>query len=166
MDVAAVGTLPNHNACFLKDLLGINIFQESQVTLLMFFFDLADLLKEVSNLIKTFFTGFSGKLRIHIGPLIIFTGGRVFKTGSRIRNAVVEQFEPDFSMLLFIGGRLQKEVCDLNKSFFFRLGSVECVLIARLGFTRKCSGKVGGCLTSMSSSPFNLANNQDFSVCG
>ena len=41
-------------------------------------------------------------------------------------------------MLLLIGRSLFKNLGDLNEAVFPGLGSIICIFVARLGFTREC----------------------------
>ena len=148
MDVPAVGALPDHDAGLFKDLLGVDVFEQGAVTLFMFFFDLRDHLKQVSDLIKALFLCVLGKVGIHIGPLIVLTSGRIREVGSGVTDAA-EQFEPDFRVLFLVRGSFQEQIGDLDEAFFLGFGSIVGVFVASLGFAGKCGQQVGFCLGAL-----------------
>ncbi len=66
-DMAAVATLPNFNLAFLEYLLGLHIFQQSAVTLLMAFFNIGNHAEFLRQLRKTLaFSSFAKEAYISV----------------------------------------------------------------------------------------------------
>ena len=83
----------------------------------MHFLNLADLLEKGCNLNETLLAGCHCKTCIHIGPLVVLTLGSIKKVGPGVRNrTAVKKFEPDFRVLLLIGGSLLEKFCNLHIS--------------------------------------------------
>ena len=54
----------------------------------------------------------------------------------------MQQLKPDLGVFLLVVGRLGKQLRDLHKAVLLVLRSIIRVLVAGLGFTGKCGGKV------------------------
>jgi hypothetical protein len=72
MNVSTIAALPIDFPIANKDRIVFNVGQELEIAFLMLFFDLANRLKQIGNLIKAFFLGGLCKARIHISPFVIF----------------------------------------------------------------------------------------------
>ena len=109
----------------------------------MLFLDSGDPVEQLRDMFKTFLAGFLGKGGVHIGPLVVFALGRVLQVRSGIRDAVVQQLEPDFRVLLLVVGRLQKQRRDLLIALFLGFGCIVRIFVARLAFAGKSRHQVG-----------------------
>jgi len=91
----------------------------------------------------------------------VFAGGGIREVGRSIRHiAVMQQFEPDFRVLLLVIRRLGKERGDLLISLFFGLRSVIGVFVSRLGLPSEGRQQIASVfepLRSMIFSPYQLA---------
>ena len=58
----------------------------------------------------------------------------------------MQQLKPDLRMLLLVRGSLLENLGNLHVTVLSRLGSVEGVLIARLGFPGERRHQIGFCL--------------------
>src|SRR5699024_9379295 len=99
-NVAAVRALPDAVAVAREDDLVLHIGEQLEVTRLVLLLDLANLLKQERDIVKTFLTRFLCKSRVHIGPLVVLALSRRLQVGCGVVNAAVEQLEPDFCVLL------------------------------------------------------------------
>ena len=114
----------------------------------MLLLDFAYHLKQLCDVVKAFFSGFLCKGRIHIGPLIVFTGSRILEVVYGFADTAVEQLEPHLCVFLFVVGSFGEESCNLLKAFFFCLRSIEGIFVSCLRFTCKCSLKILFCFST------------------
>lgn len=136
--MSAVRALPNAVAVAREDQAALYISQQLAVTGFVLFFDFGHLLEQESDLGEALFASLLGKPCIHIGPLIIFTVGRIQKIRRRIWNCIaMQQLEPQFSMLFFIGCRFSKNVGNLYIAFFFGFRSIVRVFVTSFLFAGK-----------------------------
>ena len=141
-DMAAVGTLPNGLPIAGEYQAVFHVGEQLAVTLLMLLLNLTHLVKEIGDVIETFFPRILGERGVHVGPFIILTVGSVFQILCRAADAV-EQLEPNLGMLLLVLGRLQKQLGDLLVPVLLRLGGEVGVLVAGLRLTGKCRSNEG-----------------------
>ena len=132
-DMAAVGTLPDGVAVAREDDVLLDVVQQLQVTLLVQFLDGSNALHLIGNLIKTFFAGLLGHTLVHVGPLEVLTCSSVLQILDGALNATtLQQFEPQFSVLLLLIGGLLKDSSDLHIAILLSLRCVVGVLVSSL----------------------------------
>ena len=148
MDMAAVGTLPDHIAVSGEHQAPLHVGQQLAVTLLMLLLDLGNFGEQECDVVKALLLGLLGHGGVHIGPLVVLalsSGGQVLRSGTD----PAQQLEPDLSMLLLIGGGLLKDLGDLDKTVLLRFGGKIGVLVAGLGLPSKGCPQVLFCLASL-----------------
>ena len=148
VDVAAVAALPDILVTALKDHTLLQVLQKGQVALLMLLLDLADAVKQESQLLKALLAGGFGHLLIHLGPLFVLTRRRSLQVGSGIADAA-QLFEPQLGMLLLIAGGLLKDGRDLLEALFLGLAGKISILIAGHALSRKRLPQIGLRLASL-----------------
>ena len=148
-DMTAVGALPNDISIFGEYKAALNVGDQLAIALFMLFFDFADGLEEIGDAVEALFFCFFGKFVIHIGPFVIFAGGRIFKVCKGIRYFTpVQQLEPDFCMLLLIVCRFLKNFCNLDIAVLFFFLGVIGIFISRLRFARERRHQICFCSRS------------------
>ena len=90
MDMAAVGALPDGISILGENQPFLHIRQQLAVPLLMLLFDLANRLKQISDMVEAFFLGLLGKLSVHFRPFVVFAHGGIQQIGIGIADAVVQ----------------------------------------------------------------------------
>ena len=148
VDVAAVAALPDILVTALKDHTLLQVLQKGQVALLMLLLDLADAVKQESQLLKALLAGGFGHLLIHLGPLFVLTRRRSLQVGSGIADAA-QLLEPQLGMLLLIAGGLLKDGRDLLEALFLGLAGKISILIAGHALSRKRLPQIGLRLASL-----------------
>ena len=161
MDMSAVAADPYDLSFFAENLIFLYIFQKIQVSGLMLFFNGANHFKQLGDMVKALLLRFFCKGGIHVSPLIILTGRRVFQILRSCTDSVMQQLKPHFRMLFFIVCRFLEQSGDLLISLFFCFRSIECVFVSRLRFSGKGSLQIGfrlGTLQIHSLSPLLIKN--------
>ena len=141
-DMSAVGALPYTVAVAGKDQLILDIPEQPAVAFLVLLFDRADHLKQIRDMVEALLTRLLGEGGVHVGPLVVFALCGSLEVGCGIINAAVEQFEPDFRVLLLVCGGFLEDFRNLHIAVLFRLGGKERVLVACHGFACKCGLQV------------------------
>ena len=139
-DMTAVGADPNglfaafeHGAVFY-------LLEEGLIAFFMMLFNGTDSAEFEGQFRETFLICRFSKFLIHIGPFIVFASSSIFEVRYRIRNGTaMKGLEPDLCMFFFVVGRFFEESFNLFVACFFCYAGIISVLIAGLGFTRKCS---------------------------
>jgi len=94
------------------------VFQQSQVSFFMLFFNKGYLAKKLRNIFKAFFYGSLLKFLVHGGPFIIFPFCRMLKVLCRVSYSA-QKFEYQFCMFFFIICGFLKNSGYLLISFLF-----------------------------------------------
>ena len=77
VNMAAVAADPDNLTLFAEDLVLLNIFQKLQVSGFMLFFNRANHLEQLGNMIETLFYGLFGKVLVHVGPIVVLYGSGI-----------------------------------------------------------------------------------------
>lgn len=121
-----------------KDFSRFQSFQQRIVAFFMPFFDFADHAEQGRDFLKALFVGFLGHRVVHVGPLVAFAGRRVFQVfDCRGNFLVMQQFEPDFGVFLFVVRGLFKLVGNDVIAFFLGFGRIVGIFVARHRFAGK-----------------------------
>lgn len=87
---------------------------------------------------EAFIAGFGGHAGVHVGPFKVFAVGGVFEVGCGAGDfAVVEVFEPDFGVFLFVSSGFFEDLGDLDVAVLLGLGGVKGVFVAGHGLPGK-----------------------------
>ena len=136
--VTTVTTLPDGNFFGLKDYIVINIFDQFAVAFFVLFFNCANAIEFVSDFVKTFFTGDTGELFVHVSPFVIFTSGGNFEVGPGVSySAVIEVLVPKFGVFFLIVRGFSENFSNLFVTILFCTRSKELVFYTSLGFSSK-----------------------------
>ena len=131
-DMTAVAALPHLDAALFEDLLGLHIFQQRAVALLVVLLDGGHAPEFGGKLGKAFLLGGDGEALIHVGPLVILTvgrGGQILGGGAD----AAQLLEPELGVFFLVVGGLQEKGCDLLKALLLGLGRKLGVLVSGLG---------------------------------
>ena len=107
-------------------------------------FNVADELEQACDFVETLLAGLPRELRVHVGPLVVFTGcGRLEVFGGRRNASAVQKVKPHVGVRLLVRGGFFK-----NGSYILvALGpgrlSEESILVSGLRFSRKGGLQVG-----------------------
>ena len=142
VDMSAVTAFPAVFSDLDPDFAFLNVGGKFVVAVFMALFDLGNGGELSSQLREAFGGGFFGKLLVHLRPFFMFACGsrlQVFERGADS----VQRFEPEFRMFFFIVCGLLKDGRNLLETFLLRFACKVGVLVARLGFSRKCVPQIG-----------------------
>ena len=143
MDIATIAADPYGLLAGLKDNILFDVLCQLAVALLVGLLDARNQTHLCSQGGEALFLRNVREILIHLGPFVVLAGRRVFQILQGCADpAVVQGFEPQFRVLLLVARRLLKNSCDLLVALFPGLGRIEGVLIAGLGFPRKCRHQI------------------------
>ena len=94
-----------------------------------------------SDFREAFFFGSLRETGVHIGPFVVFAFGCSLEIGCRVADAA-QEIKPQTGMFLFVASGRQEDFRELFVAFATSDFSKVRVLVAGLGFTGKCGGKV------------------------
>ena len=122
--VAAVAALPDHFFVAGENEAAFNVGEELAIAFFMLLLDLGNAFHQIGDIIKAFFAGGLGETGVHVGPLIVFTGGSVSKVVGGGGDAIMEELEPKLGVFLFVLGGLFKQIGDLDVAILLGLGGI------------------------------------------
>ena len=132
--MSTVGALPDDIPIAREHQATLDVLKEFAISLFVFFLNGADHFKMFGDFDEALFAGLLGHAGVHVGPFEVFAVGGVFEVGCGAGDfAVVEVFEPDFGVFLFVGGGFFEDLGNLDVAVFLGLGGVESVFVAGHG---------------------------------
>jgi len=124
-DVTTVAALPDAVAIAREYHAVLDILQELAVTLLVVLLNLTNAAELNSQLWEALFDSVLCHLLVHISPLVVFTSSCVSEVLSSCRDiTLVEELEPDLSVLLLVACCLLEEACNLLEAVLLSLLSI------------------------------------------
>src|SRR5699024_8000065 len=147
VDISAVVAFPSKRSVSFESISCFECSKNLIITFLVSGLYLGNKLEFCSKLIESFCSCFFSHGFVHFCPLIVFAGSSVFYIFCYITDAV-ELFEPHFCVFFLLICCFFKDICNLNISGLFCLGSIKCVFVSCLRLTGKCSHQVLFCFGS------------------
>ena len=140
VQVTAVEALPDLDARTLEDLALLDALGQLVVALLVGLLDGTDAAELGGDLLEALGLGGLGEALVHVGPLVVLTGGGVLEVGQRVGHVtVVEVLEPELGVLALVAGGLREDVGDLDVALL--LGGLGVVAV--LHGSLRLAGKGG-----------------------
>ena len=140
-DVAADAAFPHRHFTLFKHLLHLNVVQKLAIAFFMGLFNGGDQTELSSDFREAFFFGSLREPGVHIGPFVVFAFGCSLEIGCRVADAA-QEIKPQTGMFLFVASGRQEDFRELFIAFAAGNFCKVRVLVAGLGFTGKCGGKV------------------------
>ena len=113
-DVTTVAALPDAVALTREYYAILDVLQELAVTLLVVLLNLTNAAELNCQLREAFFHSILCHLLVHISPLVVLTSSCVSEVLSSCRDiTLMEELEPDLSVLLLVACCLLEETCNL-----------------------------------------------------
>jgi len=131
MDIATVAALPPDHLVLFEDLPFLQILEQGEVSFLVLFLNLSHFFEEISNLTEAFLAGYSLKLRVHLGILVVLTFHGCFQIGISVSDSL-NKIKLLLGMFPFILGCLQKYPGNLLETFLLSYRGKVGILVARL----------------------------------
>ena len=152
VDVATFATHPHTVAVAGEDDSFFDVFEEGAVAFHVFAFDGTYLFEFFGDFGESFFAGDSCEFDVHVFPFVFFAGSGVGEVSGGFGDiAVVEVFEPDFGVGVFVFGGFGEDSADLLVAVFLGLLGVERVFDTCLRFAGE-----GGFQAFFSASSFEV----------
>ena len=143
VNIATVTAFPNRDTIFLENDAFVEIGEQLEVALLVFFFDFANFLEQGGDFFKAFFASFFGELGIHVGVFVVFAVGSSLEIGGGVvYAAAMQKLVPNFGMLFFVVAGFLEDGRDLLVALFLSLTSEKLILYTSLCLASKSSIEV------------------------
>ena len=148
LHMSAVAAEPHDLLALLEDLTLLQVVQQLQIAFLMALFNLCHALELGGQGQEALFLGGAGHVGVHLGPLLILTGGgshQILHGGAD----PVQGLEPQLGVLLLVQSRLLEDGRDLLVALLLGLAGKIVVLIPGLGLSRKSDPQISLSLASL-----------------